>query len=312
MASVIGCEEIADCEYQTAPGTEQQVLVAEADPARNLLLGVMYQRPDGSFTGVGVYDLFGNNSLQPVSNVDITLEQAMAFVTDPALQVLQAEIGDAEDILAEMVPEEVPIEEGDFTSTEVVPAPAARQMTDAELRQALDACILGTDEWNDFEPVFGWSLASGSGAVAMMIAERGPTKMLCDAADGSAMLFGTSEVKSTPYLSGEVSSEIMNFGRYTPDVDRVTVQFSGGPQQEALMKDGYWLLLDEFEWGTADDEFRPVALRGYDAKGELVYDSTAVDPEACYADPEGTKIVYYGPDEDPDVEDCIRMLEWGF
>ncbi|HEX6233422.1 MAG TPA: hypothetical protein VFZ63_09855 [Jiangellaceae bacterium] len=314
MASVIGCEEIADCEYQTVPGTEQQVFVAEADPARNLLLGVMYQRPDGSFTGVGVYDLFGNNSLEPVSNVDITLEQAMAFVMDPALQVDQSEIAEAEKVLAEELAAaesgQAP-DEADFSSPEVIPAPAVHDMTVAEMRAAFEECIEGADDSRSFEPVLGISIETDSDLpMYMLIAERGSTKMLCDYT--SAMLFGTAGVKGTPYLRGEVSSENPYFGRYTSNIDRITVQFSGEPQREAVMKDGYWYVPYEEAISGTDVMPSPAALRGYDASGELVYDSTTVDPEACYANPEGTEIVHHGTDEDSDVKDCIRMLEWDF
>jgi hypothetical protein len=305
----IGCDDIADCSSQTIAGGEE-VLVAEADPERNLVLGVMYQRPDGSFTGVGVYDLFGNNSLEPVSSVDITLEQAIAFVTDPALQVGEAEISRAEEILAQerAAAEEAERlhEEADFSSTEVVPAPAAHEMTTDELRAMLDSCVEGVDEWRDFEPAFGLSFQSESnGDGSMLIAERGATKMFCDTYTGHAMLFGTSEVKSSPYLRGPVSPIDASFGRHTPDVERVTVQYSAGPQQEAVMKDGYWFL-------PGTDSGGPAAYRGYDASGDLVYDSTTIDPDACYADPEGEEIIWLGTNDDPDVEDCIRMVEWGF
>jgi hypothetical protein len=306
----IGCEDIEECSYQTVEGTGDEVLIAEADPERNLVLGVMYQRPDGSFAGVGVYDLFGNNSLEPVSSVDITLEQAIAFVTDPALQVGEAEISKAEEILAQerAAAEEAERlhEEADFSNTEIVPAPAAREMTADELGAALDRCVEGVEEWRDFKPVLGLSFESeSSGEGSMLIAERGATKMFCDTYIGGAMLFGTSEVKGTPYLRGAVSWEDASFGRYTSDVDRVTVQYSGGPQQEAVMKDGYWFL-------PRDESWEPAAYRGYDGNGELIYDSTTADPDACYADPQGEEVIYYGTDEDPDVEDCIPMLEWDF
>jgi hypothetical protein len=102
-----------------------------------------------------------------------------------------------------------------------------------------------------------------------------------------------------------VSTEDASFGRYTSEVDRVTVQYSGGPQQEAVMKNGYWFL-------PRDESGDPAAYRAYDDSGELIYDSTTIDPDACYADPEGKEVVYYGTDEDPDLEDCIPMLEWDF
>ena len=195
-------------------------------------------------------------------------------------------------------------EETDFSSTEVVPAPDARDMTSAEMRAALDGCIEGVDDWRDFEPAFGLSMESEADRPAsVVVAERGDTKMLCR--DGSAMLFGTSEVKGTTYLRGAVSWEEAYFGRHIPNVHRVTVQLPGGPEQEAVMRDGSWFLPFYESWDSA-------AYRAYDDRGELIYDSTTVDPDACYADPEGRQIVHYGVDENPDVEDCIRMLEWDY
>jgi hypothetical protein len=310
VAWMIGCEDIEECSYQTVEGTGEEVLVAPADPERNLVLGVMYERADGSFAAVGAYNLFGNNSVEPVSSVDVTLEQAIAFVTDPALQVDESEIGSAEEMLAQeqATSDEAERlrEEADFSSTQVVAAPAAREMTADELRAALDSCIDGADDWRGFEPVFGLSFESESnGEGSMLIAERGATKMFCDTYTGGAMLFGTSEVKGAPYLRGAVSIEDAAFGRYTSDVDQVTVQYSGGPQQEAVMKDGYWFL-------PRNESRELAAYRAYDDSGELIYDSTTIDPDACYADPEGEEVIYYGTDEEPDVEDCIRMLEWDF
>lgn len=71
------------CTEHDVPGTDKTVRVADPDPETNLRFGVMYQRPDGSFTAVGVYDRFGNNSVEPVVGVDITLEQAIAYLDRP-------------------------------------------------------------------------------------------------------------------------------------------------------------------------------------------------------------------------------------
>lgn len=93
FASRFGCDIEADtCSEQTIPGTDQTVVVAEPHAAdETLLLGVVYERADGSFVGVAVHDLFGNNSQVAVSDVDIDLEQAIAFVTDPDLKLDLAE-----------------------------------------------------------------------------------------------------------------------------------------------------------------------------------------------------------------------------
>lgn len=84
-----GCwnDDRSKCTERQIPETSETVWVAQPDPEFNLRLGVHYERPDGSVVGIGVYDLFGNNSTTPVSDVDIELKQAFAFVTDPDLRV---------------------------------------------------------------------------------------------------------------------------------------------------------------------------------------------------------------------------------
>lgn len=74
------------CEKRPVPGTSEQAWVAE--PGAGSELSVLYERADGSYVGIGTYDLFGNNSTTPVSNVDVPLERALAFVTDPDLKVV--------------------------------------------------------------------------------------------------------------------------------------------------------------------------------------------------------------------------------
>jgi hypothetical protein len=74
------------CERRPIPGTSEQAWVA--DSGVDSELSVLYERTDGSYVGIGVYDLFGNNTTTPVSKVDVSLEQAFAFVTDPGLKVV--------------------------------------------------------------------------------------------------------------------------------------------------------------------------------------------------------------------------------
>lgn len=109
-----GCDLPENCTEETLPGGET-VLVAPANPEMNLLFAVSYERADGSMVGVAVYDLFGNNSLTPVSEMDVTLEQAMAFVTDEHLQVLPKELDDELDF-GPVVPPEGEIASGESTT----------------------------------------------------------------------------------------------------------------------------------------------------------------------------------------------------
>jgi len=81
---------LADFTQRELPGTGEQAWVTEGVQTGGfgeLMVGVVYERADGSLVGVGAYDMFGNNSDQPVSRMDIDLEQAAAFVTDPELAI---------------------------------------------------------------------------------------------------------------------------------------------------------------------------------------------------------------------------------
>jgi hypothetical protein len=295
------CDSSPDaCRSESVPGTDHEVLVVEDDPEHGWSLAVAYERPDGSIVSVAVDRLFGNNSEVPVSHVDITLEQAIAFVTDPAIHVDGAEAAESQENAAR----EIEAEDADYSSSEVVAAPEIREMTDEEAQVAVEACIESVPEWSDFQPEFGvWMTTRSGDEEFLVIAERGDSKMECRAGGGS--LFGTPEVKSSPYLRGPVSYNNFKFGRYVSDVDLVTVQPSGGPAYEAVMKNGYWFLPESLGiWQTQP------AIRGYDAIGERVYDSVTEDRDQCYADPDGNEVVFYRSDEVPAVEDCLPALEW--
>ncbi|WP_129670185.1 hypothetical protein [Phytoactinopolyspora endophytica] len=312
VAMLIGCETLDACEQQTIPETGETVLVAEEDPDRDLAFGVMYERADGSLTAIGVYDLFGNNSTEPVSEMDISLEQAFAFVTDPDLQI-DPEV--AEQAAAEIEEERSRAEQEqqdlDLSSTEQIPAPDAENMTEAEMSPALAECVEGVPDWDVYTPLLGVhadvETEQPYTPVSWIVAENGDSKLLCELDSSgrfaSAGIFGSAEAKDTPYLTGPVERKSSGFGLYTSDVDRVTVQTSGGPEQDAIMRDGYWFLpLEENNTG--------MALRAYDTDGEPIYDSSEVDPDTCYTDPEGEEVLRLGVSDDPDPEDCLRMLEW--
>lgn len=304
MPGMMICSTSPDaCRSEPVPGTEQEVTVVANDPEYDWSLAVAYERPDGSMTSVAVNDLFGNNSLVPVSNVDITVEQAIAFVTDPALRVDEAEAGQSREETLRDSGAEKP-QNADYSSEEVVAAPEIRDMTDEEVQAAFEVCTEGVPSWSDFEPEFGvWMTTSSGEEEPLVIAERGDTKMECR--DGGAGLFGTPEAKSSPYLRGPVSYNNMKFGRYVSDVERVTVQPSGSPAYEAVMMNGYWFLPESLETGP----MMP-AIRGYDAAGERVYDSVTEDRDQCYTDPDGNEVVFYTGEEMPAVEDCLPALEW--
>lgn len=87
FATHLGCElGTPACAERAIPGTDETAWVSEGSDADHVLT-VMHERADGSLVGVRVSTLFGNNSLVPVSSVDIDLDQAFDFVTDPDLEV---------------------------------------------------------------------------------------------------------------------------------------------------------------------------------------------------------------------------------
>lgn len=92
LLSDVGCldEEHSKnlCKKQTIPGTRDQAWVGVEIQGQGAELSVLYRRADGSYVGIGAYELFGNNSEIPVSKVDVSLEQAFAFVTDPSLRIV--------------------------------------------------------------------------------------------------------------------------------------------------------------------------------------------------------------------------------
>ncbi|RIQ20770.1 hypothetical protein DY240_16755 [Jiangella rhizosphaerae] len=111
FAGTFGCVSREVCTEQ--PGPDGTVYVAEADAETGMALGIVYERADGSLVGIAVNALFGNNSVTPVSNVDITVDQAIAFVTDPDLQVAPPEAADDyEDPAQRIIDEAVTATEG--------------------------------------------------------------------------------------------------------------------------------------------------------------------------------------------------------
>lgn len=102
----IGCDIDTDrCTEQPIPGTDETALVGAANPEMHLLFSIVYERADGSLVGIAVSDLFGNNSTIPLAEMDVSLDQGFAFVTDPDLQVASDELDDESGVGAVTLPE---------------------------------------------------------------------------------------------------------------------------------------------------------------------------------------------------------------
>lgn len=89
IAEEIGCSPLSACQQVDLPKGAGTAWVANPDQR---VWGALYQRPDGSVVGLQVSDLFGNDTTTPVSDVDITREQALEFVTDDDLRVDPSEL----------------------------------------------------------------------------------------------------------------------------------------------------------------------------------------------------------------------------
>ncbi len=161
---------------------------------------------------------------------------------------------------------------------------------------------------------------------------------------------GEYGVKSTPNLLYALvdGQEGRGVGRYADPVATVTVQYEDEPERKAVLRNGFWFLpydANRFEppaeayegdrstpegaeravWPDRDwlveHGYHPdliavplgYTFRGYDADGEIVYDSSRDGPSVqdCYADPTGTEFVGNWADYD-DPSECVRTHQWEF
>lgn len=89
------------CTEHDVPGTDKTVRVADPDPETNLRFGVMYQRPDGSFTAVGVYDRSETTASNRSWAWTSRSSRPSRILTDPSLHVDPAEAAAAAEQLAD-------------------------------------------------------------------------------------------------------------------------------------------------------------------------------------------------------------------
>jgi hypothetical protein len=107
FAAKLGCDiGTESCTREPIPGTDRTAWVAAANPDHDFEFSVVYERADGSLVGLAVYDrisavtgviVVGPGSTggesDPVSGVDVTLDDAFGFVTDPDLRLLPGDDG---------------------------------------------------------------------------------------------------------------------------------------------------------------------------------------------------------------------------
>ena len=77
------------------------------------VIGAAYEQSDGGSVWVLVDPLFGNNSLTPVSSVDVSVDDLLAYVTDPRLRWLDSNSDQVMTWDGRVVPEGCPRGNGD-------------------------------------------------------------------------------------------------------------------------------------------------------------------------------------------------------
>lgn len=220
-------------------------------------------------------------------------------------------------------------------AADFLPPAASREMTNAELAAAFEECRGAfAESYSDWTPTFGIVLEADfpDAMATRWVASRRGDEYRADCAldsDGNAVGGGGEYgLKSTPGLLYAVvdGQEGAGVGRYAGPVAQVTVQREDGPEQAAVIHDGFWFF-PETRTAVSDhqDELDPAGLpddgligvergytyRGYDTDGQLVYDSSADGPsvEECYADPTGAEVVG-GSAENQDPAECVQMIVW--
>ena len=165
--------------------------------------------------------------------------------------------------------------------SDIVPAPEWRELTGDELVAAVDACFAGTpahalDSVRGIQLIEQESPALPPTWLVTQNAYAGWTQCTLPAGwDPPRQLVG-------PSADGAelVADHGLGTGTYTDPVTRVTVQYEGGPEAEAVVWDGFWFDPLDFarlaaEYDVCDGPL-PYVLRGYDEAGELVSE-TAYD-----------------------------------
>ncbi|WP_166354404.1 hypothetical protein [Phytoactinopolyspora limicola] len=187
-------------------------------------------------------------------------------------------------------------------------------------------------DWTKVEPSFGvraadvpsdweynsWIVAREGASYAVFT--PGPDGDECS---GTAIEFDPGDAEKD-LLWTPVEQQSADGGRYISSVARVTVQIGDGAEQDAFMRDGFWFVpvSTEPDWDDADlefgddydgpmDVFPGYVLRGYDASGQLTYDSSTYNESAAFDACEEEALNADNPQYDDVFDDCM-LHEWGF
>jgi hypothetical protein len=227
----------------------------------------------------------------------------------------------------------------DAAQAEFPPAAEYRELSAAELDAAGRACkeLEWGHVYEGWTPEFGLTRSdivdAGEPVTWVAFSKGAEHRADCalDEAGGADAGGGDYGGKSTPSLlyapvDGQ-EGPYVGVGRYAEPVTRVTVQYGDGPEQDTMQRGGFFfyppvdLLPDE----SADKPYPAPELenwdligvpynttfRGYDAAGDLMYDSTTDGPttDDCYADPTGTEFVGNSAGHS-DPAECVRTIAW--
>jgi hypothetical protein len=185
------------------------------------------------------------------------------------------------------------------------PAPAAkpgsaiRELTRAEATATLASCAAQTNSiaagskgrFKDSRVVDAFTVTAvrTEGQTKTWLVGRRPTPPLADTLevcglDINGKLVSAQETLVSPMsLTGLVESAGRNFGQFSLPVTRVTIQVAGGPELDAVARNGFWFAPVEHtakpfdSWqpkpGSRVGVYPGTRLRGYSATGKLLYDS---------------------------------------
>jgi hypothetical protein len=216
------------------------------------------------------------------------------------------------------------------------PAPVARALRPQEARDYLRDCAAQAPGMFDGHvPYVGLTLPEERRpwvSASWLITRKGGDYAVC-VRDGrgtslSTSAFGSAAAKDIPHLFAPVDMRSDGFGLFTDPVATVTVQAEDEPERQAVLRNGFWFApvpdppTRTSQVGperTPDEDDLLIGinppgtiLRGYDADGRLVYDSSKTGPTAheCYTDPEGREVIVHNGIENPSPETCRRTLRW--
>ncbi|WP_166354406.1 hypothetical protein [Phytoactinopolyspora limicola] len=223
------------------------------------------------------------------------------------------------------------------------------EMNDAELADNFAAC---RDQQPNFEraeiegaqPMFGVRAAAGAerrDVSTWLLAQDGDTWWVCELYPSGAVdeswyaMYFSAHPGGQDNLTALVELDDLGQGRYAAPVTHVTVQEADGPERNAITFNGFWFYPADADPDSPDDEVDEMGesdeldsepyphmdlpaghvVRGYDAAGNLVFDSStdSVMSDECVRDPEtGFVLVYPGNGimPEPDPETCREGVVW--